>query len=342
LLMMVVALAVVAYAAAAPGSLLQPGLFRAEGEGRWAPSPTCQAQANAFCASSCYAKIKGRPCDGPQLARRGLRDQAHISWACYSPEELTPSHQNYSHHGSKEPCFCSRDTQIRAVLAKCGDPDPSEPARPVPPPPAPPSPPLPPSSNLSTTVVFVPGEKGYVGMRIPAILMIPQGPHKGRLLAFCECGQPHTLGRGVDGFPNSGCDICTKVSSDSGKSWGPLVTVIKNASQPSPVYDTARSTVVMNFNGAPHCTVEELRSGSRGCGFNQAMISTTDGDSWGEPRGIDSMLGKAGHAAAGPGRGLQLTHGPHKGRLLFIGHQGACEWPCLAACCRLKLVRRKF
>ena len=290
---------------------------------RWSPSPSCQAEADAFCATSCFAKIKDRPCDGPQLARKGLKDSAHSSWACYSPEELTPDHQNYSHHGTKEPCFCSRDAQVRAVLAKCGDPDPSHPVQPSPSPSPSPSPPLPPSSNLSTTVVFLAGEKNYVGMRIPAILMIPQGPNKGRLLAFCECGQPHALGRGVDGFPNSGCDICSKVSSDSGRSWGNLVTVIKNASQPSPVYDTAHSTVVMNFNGAPHCT-GDLRSGERGCGFNQAMISTTDGDSWGEPRSIDSMLGKAGHAAAGPGRGLELTQ-THKGRLLFIGHQGACK-----------------
>ena len=35
------------------------------------------------------------------------------------------------------------------------------------------------------------------------------------------------------------------------------------------------------------------------------------------------LLTLAGHSAAGPGRGLELTQGAHKGRLLFIGHQGA-------------------
>ena len=53
------------------------------------------------------------------------------------------------------------------------------------------------------------------------------------------------------------------------------------------------------------------------------MISRDDGSSWGAPLAIDSQLGKAGHAAAGPGRGLELTQGAHRGRLLFIGHQGA-------------------
>jgi len=41
------------------------------------------------------------------------------------------------------------------------------------------------------------------------------------------------------------------------------------------------------------------------------------------PTPIDQFLGDKGHAAAGPDPGLELTMGPHKGRLLFIGHRGA-------------------
>jgi len=37
---------------------------------------------------------------------------------------------------------------------------------------------------------------------------------------------------------------------------------------------------------------------------------------------LDGFLGEQGHAAAGHA-GLELTQGPHKGRLLFIGHRGA-------------------
>ena len=60
-----------------------------------------------------------------------------------------------------------------------------------------------------------------------------------------------------------------------------------------------------------------------GCGFNQQMISSDDGKTWSSPTPIDQFLGDTGHAAAGPGRGIELTQGPLKNRLLFIGHRGA-------------------
>lgn len=129
----------------------------------------------------------------------------------------------------------------------------------------------------------------------------------------CQCGQPH-----LALFPNSGCDICQKISTDGGTTWGALQTIVKNSSQPSPVYDEATSTVFMNFNGAPHCLGQ---SGS--CGFNLAMSSPNEGETWTTPRSIDQYLGDKGHAAAGPGRGLRLTSAPHQGRMLFIGHRGA-------------------
>jgi sialidase-1 len=172
------------------------------------------------------------------------------------------------------------------------------------------------SGNVSSVTVFTKGELGYVGMRIPSILMIPQGVNKGHLLAFCECGQPHAMES--QSRVDTGCDICSKSSVDSGATWGPLQVVIKNSSQPSPVYDTATSTIVLNFNGAPHCLDQ-----TTGCGFNQQMISTDDGKTWGAPTPLDQFLGAKGHAAAGPGVGIQLTQGEHKGRLLFIGHRGA-------------------
>ena len=49
---------------------------------------------------------------------------------------------------------------------------------------------------------------------------------------------------------------------------------------------------------APHCVEES-------CGFNQQMISTDDGATWGAPSGIDSYLGSKGHAATGPGVGIE-------------------------------------
>ena len=125
------------------------------------------------------------------------------------------------------------------------------------------------AANVSSVTVFTKGEKcaphptpitghsaacalrrGYVGMRIPAIIMIPEGPNKGHLLAFCECGQPHAM-ESPAGTVDTGCDICSKSSTTNGKTWGPLQVVVKNSSQPSPVYNSVAKTIVMNFNGAP-------------------------------------------------------------------------------------------
>ena len=52
-------------------------------------------------------------------------------------------------------------------------------------------------------------------------------------------------------------------------------------------------------------------------------LRVQDGKTWGAPAQLDQFLGDKGHAAAGPGVGIQLTQGKHKGRLLFIGHRGA-------------------
>ena len=47
-------------------------------------------------------------------------------------------------------------------------------------------------------------------------------------------------------------------------------------------------------------------------------MAAWQGLTWGEPIPLDGQLGKDGYAAAGHA-GLELTKGPHKGRLLFIG-----------------------
>ena len=67
---------------------------------RWSPSPSCQAEADAFCATSCFAKIKDRPCGGPQLARKGQGLGAQQLGVLLSrgtdarpPELLAPRHQ---------------------------------------------------------------------------------------------------------------------------------------------------------------------------------------------------------------------------------------------------------
>jgi hypothetical protein len=92
------------------------------------------------------------------------------------------------------------------------------------------------------------------------------------------------------------------------------------------VWDSVHKKVVLNLNGAPHCSSARRRLGgasgrAEGCGFNLQMTSA-DGLQWSPPVAIDGFLGRQGHAAAGHA-GLELKRGPHQGRLLFIGHRGA-------------------
>ena len=56
------------------------------------------------------------------------------------------------------------------------------------------------------------------------------------------------------------------------------------------------------------------------------MFSSDNGATWSAQQNITQYLGKAGPYDVGPGVGLQLTRGPHAGRLLFIGHHNAYEY----------------
>ena len=86
----------------------------------------CQAAADAFCATSCYPNLKSRPCGGPMIAADAAGGPHGGGWKCYSPSCLSANHSTYVGGG----CFCSDDTQIRAVLHKqpgCAAPAPAPP-----------------------------------------------------------------------------------------------------------------------------------------------------------------------------------------------------------------------
>lgn len=88
--------------------------------------PHCQEAADQFCAESCYPQIKSRPCPGPLVAADAAGGPHGGGWKCYSPSCLSSNHSKYVGGG----CFCSDDTQIRAVLHKqpgCTPPAPAPP-----------------------------------------------------------------------------------------------------------------------------------------------------------------------------------------------------------------------
>jgi hypothetical protein len=108
-------------------------------------------------------------------------------------------------------------------------------------------------------------------------------------------------------------DICTRRSTDTGRSWGPLDVLVKGAGQDTAVWDEITKTVVLQFDG---------ESSGKSGRTNQQVLSTDMGITYSKP--LAQVGGQTG-ASTGPGRGLQLSAAnPHApSRLLFIGHKGA-------------------
>jgi sialidase-1 len=195
--------------------------------------------------------------------------------------------------------------------------------------------------------VFTPGELGFPCIRIPSVVHVstssstrtwssaePQsaaaaaaatGP--GVLVAFAECRNWTGDGCYPLDFqhmtPVEKYDemlmppeelvryLCSKKSTDGGKSWSDLKLVTGHESfQPMAVYDEVLKRIILQYN-----TPDEA---------NWQITSSDDGDTWSVPLNITNQLHGA-RSWAGPGIGLQLTSpsSPHRGRLMFIGHESA-------------------
>ncbi len=149
--------------------------------------------------------------------------------------------------------------------------------------------------------VFISGSEGYHTFRIPALIV----SQKGTLLAFCE---GRKTGRGDHGD----LDLVLKRSSDGGKTWGPLELVYEQGGgqkitigNPCPVVDRDTGVIWLPF-----------------CRDNHDVLMTSsrdDGRTWAKPTLITKDVKEAnwGWYATGPGNGIQLTLGPHKGRLVI-------------------------
>jgi sialidase-1 len=155
--------------------------------------------------------------------------------------------------------------------------------------------------ELKQSDVFTSGTEGYHTFRIPALIVSP----KGTLLAFCE---GRKTGRGDHGD----IDLVLKRSSDGGQSWQPLQVVHEEG-------DDAEITI-----GNP-CPVVDAETGTIWlpmCRNNDDVLITSsddDGVTWSKPRVITSSVkgDDWDWYATGPGNGIQLTRGQHKGRLVI-------------------------
>lgn len=182
--------------------------------------------------------------------------------------------------------------------------------------------------------VFVSGEEGHKSYRIPAIIGLPNG----KLLAFCE-GRVNHAGDFGD------INIVLKTSEDGGTTWSALQTVVDydklQAGNPAPVVDLLdpaypKGRIFLFYNtGNNH--EGEVRKGH---GLREVWyISSTDGGkSWSEPVNITTQTHRPNQPAVNPaynfsedwrsyantpGHAIQLTTGPHKGRIFVAANHSA-------------------
>jgi sialidase-1 len=182
--------------------------------------------------------------------------------------------------------------------------------------------------------VFISGTEGHKSYRIPAIIGLPNGD----LLAFCE-------GR-VNGAGDFGdINIVMKRSSNNGKTWMPLVTIVDTdslqAGNPAPVVDLTdpsfpKGRIFLFYNtGNNH--EGEVRKGN---GLREVWYKTSidNGKSWSAPVNITLNVHRPKQPkvnpeynfaedwrsyANTPGHGMQFKNGRYKGRIFIAANHSA-------------------
>lgn len=170
------------------------------------------------------------------------------------------------------------------------------------------------SGEIESTVVWKSGDDGYHTYRIPALIQAPDGT----LLAFSE-------GRRSSRSDTGAIDLVMKRSTDQGKTWGEQVVVWKDGDNtcgnPCPVVDesTGRIHLLLTHNlGEDHESQIKLKK-SKSTRTVWVCHSDDNGLTWTQPKEITSSAKNPdwGWYATGPGVGIQIKHGPHKGRLVI-------------------------
>lgn len=163
------------------------------------------------------------------------------------------------------------------------------------------------------TDLFVSGQNGYDNYRIPAIITTT----KGSLLAFCE-------GRKKAGDAGD-IDLLYKRSTDGGKTWGSQQIIWDDGDNtcgnPCPVVDGKTGVIwlLMTHNNGEDTEDKIIDKTGSATRTVWTCKSEDDGLSWSQPVDITSTTKKSswGWYATGPGVGIQINFGPHKGRLVI-------------------------
>jgi sialidase-1 len=174
--------------------------------------------------------------------------------------------------------------------------------------------PGPPAGVQERTNLFVSGQGGYHTYRIPSLLATARGT----LLAFAE---GRKQGRGDAGD----IDLLVRRSEDEGRTWQPPQTVWDDGpntcGNPCPVADRDTGTIwlLMTWNRGDDPEPKIIAQESKDTRRVFVARSTDEGRTWSRPQDITAAVKPTNWTwyATGPGAGIQLERGPHRGRLLI-------------------------
>ncbi|WP_158642942.1 sialidase family protein [Mucilaginibacter ginsenosidivorax] len=155
---------------------------------------------------------------------------------------------------------------------------------------------------------------GYAAYRAPVLLNTQQGT----LIAFCE-------GRKIGGGDSGEVDVVFRRSVDNGKTWGEQRVAFhdgKNAcDNPSVVQDQTTGTIWLVMSQNLNKDFEDSIIATKNTHGRTVWVASSndDGVTWTIPTEItQAVKDPSWHwYATGPGTGIQLAHGPHKGRLII-------------------------
>jgi sialidase-1 len=162
--------------------------------------------------------------------------------------------------------------------------------------------------------IFVQKEGNYDTYRIPALTVTKSGT----VLAFCE-------GRKKNATDSGNIDLLAKRSTDNGQTWKEQQVVWDDGDNtcgnPCPVVDRDTGTVwlLLTWNRGDDIEPHIIAGTSKDTRRVFVAHSNDDGQTWSTPKEITASAKKEDWTwyATGPGGGIQIEHGPHKGRMVI-------------------------